>query len=108
MMSHGIHIDRRRVLEMCVSVVETGSFAAADRDLHIGQPAVSKAIAGVEDRWVSVCWSDQPADYRQRKPGSRSMNVPSAPSPRRTRRKRQPRALAARHGVLLTLSEGEV
>jgi Bacterial regulatory helix-turn-helix protein, lysR family len=46
MMSHGIHRDRLRVMEMCVRVVETGSFAAAARDLHIGQPAVSKAIAG--------------------------------------------------------------
>ena len=46
MMSHGIHMDRRRVMEMLVRVVDTGSFAAAARDLHIGQPAVSKAIAG--------------------------------------------------------------
>ena len=46
MMSHGIYMDRLRVMEMCVRVVETGPFAAAARDLHIGQPAVSKAIAG--------------------------------------------------------------
>jgi DNA-binding transcriptional LysR family regulator len=39
-------MDRRRVMEMLVRVVETGSFAAAARDLHIGQPTVSKAIAG--------------------------------------------------------------
>ena len=43
-------MDRLRVMEMFVRVVETGSFAAAARDLHIGQPAVSKAIAGLEDR----------------------------------------------------------
>jgi Bacterial regulatory helix-turn-helix protein, lysR family len=46
MMSHGIHRDRLRVMGMLVRVVETGPFAAAARDLHIGQPAVSKAIAG--------------------------------------------------------------
>lgn len=46
MMSHGIYMDRLRVMEMFVRVVETGPFAAAARDLHIGQPAVSKAIAG--------------------------------------------------------------
>jgi DNA-binding transcriptional LysR family regulator len=37
-------MDRLRVMEMFVRVVETGSFAAAARDLHIGQPAVSKAV----------------------------------------------------------------
>jgi DNA-binding transcriptional LysR family regulator len=46
MMSHGIHMDRLRVIEMLVRVVETGPFAAAALDLHIGQAAVSKAIAG--------------------------------------------------------------
>jgi DNA-binding transcriptional LysR family regulator len=39
-------MDRRRVVEMLVSVVATGAFAAAARALHIGQPAGSKAIAG--------------------------------------------------------------
>jgi DNA-binding transcriptional LysR family regulator len=50
MMSHGIHRDRRRVMAMVVSVVATGSFTAAARDLHSGQPADSKAIVGIEDR----------------------------------------------------------
>lgn len=34
-------------------VVETGSFSAAARDLRIGQPAVSKLVAALED-WLQV------------------------------------------------------
>jgi DNA-binding transcriptional LysR family regulator len=41
---------RLREMEMFVRVVETGSFSAAARDFKIGQPAISKAIAGLEDR----------------------------------------------------------
>jgi len=37
-------------METFVRVVETGSFSAAARDLNIGQPAISKAIAGLEER----------------------------------------------------------
>jgi DNA-binding transcriptional LysR family regulator len=37
-------------MEMFVRVVEAGSFSAAARDLNMGQPAVSKTIASLEDR----------------------------------------------------------
>jgi DNA-binding transcriptional LysR family regulator len=37
-------------MEIFVRVVEAGSFSAAARDLNTGQPAVSKTIAGLEDR----------------------------------------------------------
>ena len=37
-------------MEVFVRVVETGSFSAAVRDLRIGQPAVSKLVAHLEDR----------------------------------------------------------
>jgi DNA-binding transcriptional LysR family regulator len=37
-------------MKMFVRVVEAGSFSAAARDLNMGQPAVSKTIAGLEDR----------------------------------------------------------
>jgi DNA-binding transcriptional LysR family regulator len=43
-------MGRLREMEMFVRVVETGSFSAAARDLNIGQPAISKTIAGLEDR----------------------------------------------------------
>jgi DNA-binding transcriptional LysR family regulator len=41
---------RLREMEMFVRVIETGSFSAAARDLKLGQPAISKTIAGLEDR----------------------------------------------------------
>jgi DNA-binding transcriptional LysR family regulator len=43
-------MDRLREMEMFVRVVEAGSFSAAARDLNLGQPAVSKTIASLEDR----------------------------------------------------------
>jgi DNA-binding transcriptional LysR family regulator len=41
---------RLREMEMFVRVVNTGSFSAAARDFKIGQPAISKMIAGLEAR----------------------------------------------------------
>jgi len=43
-------MDRLHAMEIFVRVVESGSFSAAARDLRIGQPAVSKMIAALEDR----------------------------------------------------------
>jgi DNA-binding transcriptional LysR family regulator len=43
-------MDRLREMEMFVRVVESGSFSAAARNFGMGQPAVSKTIAGLEDR----------------------------------------------------------
>ena len=43
-------VDRMTGMETFVSVVESGSFSAAARLLDVGQPAVSKAIAQLEDR----------------------------------------------------------
>jgi DNA-binding transcriptional LysR family regulator len=37
-------------MEVFVRVIEAGSFSAAARDLRIGQPAVSKIVAALEDR----------------------------------------------------------
>ena len=37
-------------MEVFVRVIEAGSFSAAARDLNMGQPTVSKTIAGLEDR----------------------------------------------------------
>jgi DNA-binding transcriptional LysR family regulator len=44
-------MDRLGTMETFVRVVETGSFSAAARDLKIGQPAVSKSIAHLEERF---------------------------------------------------------
>ncbi len=43
-------MDRYAALETYVAVVETGSFSAAARRLGVGQPAVSKSVAQLEDR----------------------------------------------------------
>ena len=43
-------MDRFAAMEMFVRVVDTGSFSAAARQLRIGQPAVSKAMAQLEER----------------------------------------------------------
>lgn len=43
-------MDRMREMELFVRVVETGSFTAAARDLRLGQPMISKAIAALEER----------------------------------------------------------
>lgn len=43
-------MDRLTLMETFVCVVETGSFSAAARRLDVGQPAVSKAIAQLEER----------------------------------------------------------
>lgn len=43
-------MDRMTAMETFVAVVEAGSFSAAARRLNVGQPAVSKSIAQLEER----------------------------------------------------------
>lgn len=43
-------MDRFQAMETFVRVVEAGSFSAAARGMGVGQPAVSKAIATLEER----------------------------------------------------------
>jgi len=43
-------VDRLASMETFVRVVETGSFSSAARQLRVGQPAVSKTVAQLEDR----------------------------------------------------------
>jgi DNA-binding transcriptional LysR family regulator len=43
-------MSRLREMEMFVRVVDAGSFSSAARDMKIGQPAISKTIAGLEER----------------------------------------------------------
>jgi DNA-binding transcriptional LysR family regulator len=46
-------MDRQFAMEALVRVIDTGSFSAAARQMQIGQPAVSKAIAQLE-AWLGV------------------------------------------------------
>jgi DNA-binding transcriptional LysR family regulator len=43
-------MNRLAAMEAFVRVIDTGSFSSAARQLRIGQPAISKAIAQLEDR----------------------------------------------------------
>jgi DNA-binding transcriptional LysR family regulator len=43
-------MDRLAAMEAFVVVVDTGSFSAAARRLNVGQPAVSKMVAQLEER----------------------------------------------------------
>jgi DNA-binding transcriptional LysR family regulator len=43
-------MDRLAAMQTFVTVIETGSFSAAARQLGVGQPAVSKVIAQLEDK----------------------------------------------------------
>ena len=43
-------MERLAAMETFVRVMETGSFSAAARHLHLGQPAISKSIAQLEER----------------------------------------------------------
>jgi DNA-binding transcriptional LysR family regulator len=46
-------VDRHLAMETFVRVIDTGSFSGAARQMQVGQPAVSKAIAQLED-WLGV------------------------------------------------------
>src|SRR5580658_8335506 len=43
-------MDRLAAMEIFVRAVDSGSFSGAAKQLRVGQPAVSKAIAQLEDR----------------------------------------------------------
>lgn len=43
-------MDRLQAMQVFVTVVEAGSFSAAARQIGVGQPAISKTIAQLEDR----------------------------------------------------------
>src|ERR1700761_1714539 len=43
-------MNRLAAMEAFVRVIDTGSFSAAARQLRVGQPAISKAIAKLENR----------------------------------------------------------
>jgi DNA-binding transcriptional LysR family regulator len=46
-------MDRLAAMEAFVRVVDAGSFSGAANQLRVGQPAVSKTIAQLED-WLGV------------------------------------------------------
>jgi DNA-binding transcriptional LysR family regulator len=49
-LSRGLTMDRLSLMETYIRVLEAGSFSTAARHLNVGQPAVSKSIAQLEER----------------------------------------------------------
>jgi DNA-binding transcriptional LysR family regulator len=47
------YMDRHLAMEAFVRVIDTGSFSGAARQMQVGQPTVSKAVAQIED-WLGV------------------------------------------------------
>ncbi len=43
-------MDRLAAMEIFVSVAEAGSFSAAAKRMNVGQPAISKSVAQLEER----------------------------------------------------------
>jgi Bacterial regulatory helix-turn-helix protein, lysR family len=82
-------MDRLRDMEVFARVVETGSFSAAARDLNLGQPAVSKTIAALEDRLGIRLLVRSTRRLSPTEAGQAFYELPSAPLQRRTKRKRQ-------------------
>ena len=76
-------MDRLASMETFVRVVETGSFSGAARQLRVGQPAVSKSIAQLEE-YLGVKLLTR-STRGQRRPGSAISSVPGAPSRKRPR-----------------------
>jgi len=78
---HGLRriaINRLREMELFVRVVETGSFSAAARDFNIGQPAIPKMVAGLENRLSARLLVRSTRRLSLTKQGWPTMNVPSA------------------------------
>jgi DNA-binding transcriptional LysR family regulator len=48
-------MDRLAAMEAFVRVVDAGSFSGTAKQLRLGQPAVSKTIAQLEDRLAFGC-----------------------------------------------------
>jgi DNA-binding MarR family transcriptional regulator len=46
-----------RQLRYLIAIAEAGSFLGAAEQLHISQPALTKAIKALERRSTFVCWN---------------------------------------------------
>jgi DNA-binding transcriptional LysR family regulator len=79
-------MDRLAAMETFVRVVEAGSFSLAAQQLNIGQSAVSKAVAQLEDK-LGVRLLRGSASFSERASSSSSIAQPgssaTAPAARR-------------------------
>ncbi len=79
-------MDRLAAMEAFVRVVDTGSFSETARQLHVGQPAVSKTIAQLEERLGVKLLLRSTRGLTPTEAGENFYQGRSAPSKRRTRR----------------------
>ena len=63
-------MDRLQAMSVFVRVVETGSFSQGAQQIGVGQPAISKTIAQLEERLQVRCSFDQPMGCRRQMPAS--------------------------------------
>ncbi len=82
-------MDRLHSMEVFVAVAESGSFAAAARRLDLSPPAVTRAVAALEDRLGAELLTRTTRSVRLDR-GRRSVPRRRAPHPRRARRRRAP------------------
>ena len=85
-------MDRLREMELFVRVVEAGSFSAAARDLGLGQPMISKAIAGLEERLAVRLLVRSTRQLNPTEAGSAFYERAFVQSQKRTKRMRQQKA----------------
>jgi DNA-binding transcriptional LysR family regulator len=79
-------MDRFAAMAAFVRVIETGSFSAAAYQLHIGQPAVSKTVAQLEERLGVRLLVRSTRGLTPTEAGQKvSMSAPSAPSMKPTK-----------------------
>jgi DNA-binding transcriptional LysR family regulator len=79
-------MDRLAAMEAFVRVVDAGSFSGAAKQLRLGQPAVSKTIAQLEDRLGVRLLLRSTHPLMPTEAGRTSMNAPKGPSRKPTKR----------------------
>ncbi len=87
-------MNRLEAMEVFVRVVDTGSFSGAARQLRVGQPAVSKAVAQLEERLGVRLLLRSTHGLAPTEAGQNFMSVRGGPSRRRMKRTLQRVALA--------------
>ena len=88
-------MDRLAAMEAFVRVVDARSFSGAAKQLHVGQPAVSKTIAQLEDRLGVRLLLRSTHGLTQPRLGEASTNAPNGRS-KKPSKQNSPRAAPRR------------
>jgi Bacterial regulatory helix-turn-helix protein, lysR family len=90
-------VDRLTAMEAFVRVVDAGSFSGAAKQLRVGQPAVSKTVAQLEDRLGVRLLLRSTHRLTPTEAGGTSMNAPNSRSRRPRKRNSRRAALPQRY-----------